>query len=93
MGLASDGFNPFSNLTSTYSLWPVILIPYNMPPWTSPNNTNYLMSLLIPGPKSPGKDYDVFLQPIIKERKELWDGIDAYDFYSGCIFKLKATVL
>ncbi|XP_062119270.1 uncharacterized protein LOC133833022 [Humulus lupulus] len=93
MGLASDGFNPFSNMTSTYSLWPVILIPYNMPPWASPNGTNYLMSLLIPGPKSPGKDYDVFLRPLIEELKELWEGIEAYDSYEGCMFKLRAAIL
>ncbi|XP_062113352.1 uncharacterized protein LOC133824484 [Humulus lupulus] len=93
MGLASDGFNPFSNMTSTYSLWPVILIPYNMPPWASPNGTNYLMSLLIPGPKSPGKDYDVFLMPLIEELKELWDGVNAYDLYGQCMFKLRAAVL
>ncbi|KAL8118869.1 hypothetical protein AgCh_016384 [Apium graveolens] len=42
MGLASDGFNPFSNLSSSYSLWPVILIPYNMPPWASPNELKEL---------------------------------------------------
>ncbi|XP_062118652.1 uncharacterized protein LOC133832303 [Humulus lupulus] len=93
MGLASDGFNPFSNMTSTYSLWPMILIPYNMPPWASPNGTNYLMSLLIPGPKSPGKDYDVFLMPLIEELKELWDGVNAYDLYGQCMFKLRAAVL
>ena len=33
LGLASDGFNPFGNLSSKYSMWPVILIPYNIPPW------------------------------------------------------------
>ncbi|XP_074350599.1 uncharacterized protein LOC141689954 isoform X2 [Apium graveolens] len=93
MGLASDGFNPFSNLTSTYSLCPVILIPYNMPPWASPNGTNYLTSLLIPGTKSPGKDYDVFLKPLIEGLKELWDGVDVYNSYGGCIFKLRAAVL
>lgn len=71
----------------------MILIPYNMPPWASPNGTNYFMSLLIPGPKSPGKDYDVFLQPLVDELKELWNGIDAYDSYSGCMFKLRAMVL
>ncbi|XP_074356311.1 uncharacterized protein LOC141696014 [Apium graveolens] len=92
-GLASDGFNPFSNLSSTYSLWPVILIPYNMPPWASPNGINYLMSLLIPGPRSPGKDYDVFLQPLIDELKELWDGVHTYDSYGACTFKLRAAVL
>ncbi|XP_062094257.1 uncharacterized protein LOC133800316 [Humulus lupulus] len=93
LGLTSDGFNPFSNMTSTYSLWPVILIPYNMPPWASPNGTNYLMSLLILGPKSPGKDYDVFLRPLIDELKELWEGIEAYDSYERCTFKLRVALL
>ncbi|XP_025669940.1 uncharacterized protein [Arachis hypogaea] len=32
LALASDGFNPFGNLSSRYSIWPVILIPYNLPP-------------------------------------------------------------
>ena len=31
-GLATDGFNPFRLMSSTYSTWPVILIPYNLPP-------------------------------------------------------------
>ncbi|XP_062119146.1 uncharacterized protein LOC133832883 [Humulus lupulus] len=93
LGLAPDGFNLFSNMTSTYNLWPVILIPYNMPPWASPNGTNYLMSLLIPGPKSPGKDYDVFLRPLIDELKELWEGIEVYDSYEWCMFKLRVALL
>ncbi|XP_072064371.1 uncharacterized protein [Arachis hypogaea] len=33
LALASDGFNPFGNMSSKYSIWPVVLIPYNMPPW------------------------------------------------------------
>ena len=33
LGLASDGFNPFGMLNVSYSCWPVILIPYNLPPW------------------------------------------------------------
>ena len=32
LGLASDGFNPFGIMQSVYSTWPVILIPYNLPP-------------------------------------------------------------
>ncbi|XP_031108598.1 uncharacterized protein LOC116013079 [Ipomoea triloba] len=39
LGLASDGFNPFGNMDNSYSMWPVILIPYNLPPWM------YLMEL------------------------------------------------
>ncbi|XP_074350605.1 uncharacterized protein LOC141689954 isoform X8 [Apium graveolens] len=43
--------------------------------------------------KSPGKDYDVFLKPLIEGLKELWDGVDVYNSYGGCIFKLRAAVL
>ncbi|KAL4278899.1 hypothetical protein GQ457_03G021490 [Hibiscus cannabinus] len=32
LGLASDGFNPFGNMSTSYSMWPVILLPYNLPP-------------------------------------------------------------
>ena len=30
--LATDGFNLFGNMNNNYSMWPVILIPYNLPP-------------------------------------------------------------
>lgn len=32
LGLASDGFNPFGNMSNAYSMWPVIPMPYNLPP-------------------------------------------------------------
>jgi hypothetical protein len=32
LGLTSDGFNPFGNMSTTYSIWPVVLMPYNLPP-------------------------------------------------------------
>lgn len=32
LGLATDGFNPFGAMSISYSIWPVILIPYNRPP-------------------------------------------------------------
>ena len=31
-GLVANGFNPYGNMSSTHSTWPVILIPYNLPP-------------------------------------------------------------
>nr|GEZ08869.1 hypothetical protein [Tanacetum cinerariifolium] len=34
LGLAADGFNPFGNLSQSYSMWPVILTTYNLPPWS-----------------------------------------------------------
>lgn len=32
LGLSTDGFNPFSMLSSKYSCWPVMLVTYNLPP-------------------------------------------------------------
>jgi hypothetical protein len=31
-GLATDGFNPFGNMTNSYSLQPVFVVSYSMPP-------------------------------------------------------------
>ena len=33
LGLATNGFNPFGNMNNSYSMWPVIVMPYNLPPW------------------------------------------------------------
>ncbi|KAK9070391.1 hypothetical protein SSX86_010793 [Deinandra increscens subsp. villosa] len=94
LGLASDGFNPFSNMSTSYSMWPVILMPYNMPPWCTLHKSNFLLSLLIPGPKSPGRDFDVFLRPLVDELTVLWrDGVEAYDEYSKSNFRLHAAVI
>jgi hypothetical protein len=32
-GLALDGVNPFGDLNSCHSTWPVILLNYNLLPW------------------------------------------------------------
>jgi len=32
LGLNTDGFSPFGLSGRQYSLWPVILTPYNLPP-------------------------------------------------------------
>ena len=33
LGLGSDGFNPFNTMSIAHSTWPVVLVPYNLPPW------------------------------------------------------------
>ena len=60
LGLAANGFNPFGNMNLSYSMWPVVLVNYNLPPWLCMKDNNFMLTLLIPGPKSPGKDMDVF---------------------------------
>lgn len=33
LGLALDGFNPGGHMSSRYSIWPVFVVVYNLPPW------------------------------------------------------------
>lgn len=64
-----------------------------MSPWVSMHRSNFLLSLLILGPKSLGKDYDVFLKPLIDELNELWVEVEAYDQFSGLMFNLQAALI
>ncbi|KAL2900629.1 putative pectinesterase/pectinesterase inhibitor 22 [Bienertia sinuspersici] len=92
LGLACDGFQPFDN--SQHSIWPVVLIPYNLPPWICMKPHSFMLSLLIPGPTSPGLNIDVYLQPLIEELKELWeDGVETYDAYAKQNFNMRAMLL
>ena len=94
LGLASDGFNPFWMLNVTYTTWPVILIPYNLPPWLCLKQSFWMMSMLIPGPKSPGNNIDVYLQPLIDELKDLWlKGVQTWDAKVKKNFTLRAVLL
>nr|GFC17980.1 hypothetical protein [Tanacetum cinerariifolium] len=53
-------------------MWPVILTTYNLPPWLCMKESYFMLTFLIPGPKSPGKDIDVKLRPLIDNLKVLW---------------------
>ncbi|XP_024178346.1 uncharacterized protein LOC112184315 [Rosa chinensis] len=93
LALSSDGFNPHSSLSSRYSCWPVILVTYNLPPWLCMKRKYMMLTLLISGPKQPGNDIDVYLQPLIDDLKILWDGVEGvYDGYRKKYFKLKAVL-
>ena len=73
LGLATDSFNPFGNMNLSYSIWPIILIPYNLPPWICMQQSNFILSVLVPGKKSPGKDMDVYMQLTIDDLLECWN--------------------
>ncbi|XP_059633404.1 uncharacterized protein LOC132276140 [Cornus florida] len=94
LGLGTDGFNPFGNMNNAYSVWPVFIVAYNAAPWKLMRDPYVFMPLLIPSPKSPGKDIDVYLRPLIDELKELWvDGVSTFDSYTRRKFKLHAVCL
>ena len=47
------------------------------------SSTNFMLSLIIPDPKAPGNDIDVFLQPLIDKLKVMWEvKVRTYDTHS-----------
>nr|GFA53986.1 hypothetical protein [Tanacetum cinerariifolium] len=43
LGLDADGLNPFGNLSQAYSMWPVILMAYNLPPWLCMKKSSFML--------------------------------------------------
>jgi len=94
LGLYTDGFNPFINSSSSYSCWPVFLTPYNLPPSMCMKREYIFLTLMIPGPRSPGKSLDVYLQLLIDELKILWDiGVNTFDAWKKQNFIMKAALM
>lgn len=72
--MATDGINPYSEKRNTYSLWPVVLLNYNIAPWLTMSKEFVMLTMLIPGPRSVnGKTFNVFIQPVVDELLELWE--------------------
>jgi hypothetical protein len=69
--LSTDGMNLFGERTSTHNIWPVILMMYNLLTWLCQKRKYLLQSILIQGPKHPGIDIDVFLEPLMQEMETL----------------------
>ncbi|XP_075504530.1 uncharacterized protein LOC142541970 [Primulina tabacum] len=92
--LAADGINPYSNLSSRYSCWPIMLVTYNLPPNMCMKRKFIMLTMLISGPKQPENDIDVYLDVLVEDLQRLWDGVDGvYDAYRRQFFTLKAVLL
>nr|ABA99061.1 transposon protein, putative, CACTA, En/Spm sub-class [Oryza sativa Japonica Group] len=63
-GLSTDGMNPFGEMSSGHSTWPVTMCIYNLPPWLCMKRKYIMMPIIIQGPKQPGNDIDVYLRPL-----------------------------
>jgi hypothetical protein len=93
LGLLTYSFQPHSTDSSLYSCWPVFIMPYNLPPNKCLKQGFIFLTLLIPGPKEPEKQMNIFLRPFIKELKELCQGVDAYGSHLKYRFNLCAAYL
>ncbi|XP_025795594.1 uncharacterized protein LOC112875826 isoform X2 [Panicum hallii] len=94
LAFATDGFNPFSTMNVTYSIWPGILIPFNFPPSMCMKDSNFIMSVLIPGRSYVGSDMDVYFQPLVYGLLDMFvNGVRTYDSSKGEYFLLRAAIL
>ncbi|CAO2827523.1 unnamed protein product [Amaranthus hypochondriacus] len=94
LGLCTDGFNPFGSSGQQYSCWPVILTPYNLSPLMCMKKQYMFLMVIVPEPKNPKHNIDLYLQPLIHELKLLWeDGIQTYDVFMRQNFQLRAALM
>ena len=48
LSLVAHGINPFRELRSTYSVWPIFVINNKIPPWKSINREHIMLTMIIP---------------------------------------------
>jgi hypothetical protein len=66
-----DDFQPYSFDSTTYSCWPIFVISYNLPSNKCLKEEFIFLTLVIPGPKEPKKQINIFLRLLMEELKEL----------------------
>jgi hypothetical protein len=94
LSFATDGFNPYRTMNVSYSIWPGILIPFNFPPSMCMKDSNFILSVLIPGRSSVGNDMDVYFQPLVYDLLDMFvNGVRTYDASKGEYFQLRAAIL
>jgi hypothetical protein len=49
LSLAVDSVNPFRELRSIYSVWPIFVINNNIPPWMSIKREHIMLTMIVPG--------------------------------------------
>lgn len=68
-----DDFSPFGMSNAQYSSCPITIVV--SPAMNVHEQENLFSSIAIQRPKSPGKNQDVYLHPLVDELKLLWDGV------------------
>ncbi|KAL4035189.1 hypothetical protein IC575_003870 [Cucumis melo] len=92
--MSTDGINPYGDLSTKYSCWPVIATIYNLPPWLCMRRKYLMLTMLISGPKQPGYDINVYLAPLIDDLKLMWEeGVQCFDAHRNERFTLRAVLL
>jgi hypothetical protein len=75
------------------SCWPIFAIPYNLPPTLCMKYEYMFLCLIIPSPDHPRTCINVMWKPLIEELKQLWHGVEAYDYDQKQKFNLRVVYL
>ena len=49
LSLAADSVNPYGDMRSVYSVWPIFVINNNIPPWMSIKREHIMFSMIVLG--------------------------------------------
>ncbi|GKC39792.1 putative transposase-associated domain-containing protein, partial [Tanacetum coccineum] len=91
LGISADGVDVNTG-NRHHSVWPILTVIYNLPPWLCMKRKFINLSVLISG--YPGNDIDVFLEPLVDDLHTLFEtGVDTYDASTKDNFNLRAVVL
>jgi hypothetical protein len=93
IGLEIDGFTPFTESAASYSCWLVFAILYNLPLTLCMKYEHMFLCLIVPSPDNPGLQLNVMMQLLIEELKQLWVGVEAYDYHKKQKFNLRVAYL
>ena len=92
--LYRNGFSPFGASATPYSIWTIVVIPYNLPHLMCMQKEFNILTMLISGPKSLGKCLNVFMRPLIDELKVLSKtSFQTWDRYGEEYFMMKVAVM
>ncbi|KAL0456148.1 UNVERIFIED_CONTAM: hypothetical protein Slati_0954000 [Sesamum latifolium] len=94
LGLCTNGFAPHGQYSRTYSYWPVILTPYNLPPGMCMSSEYMFLTMVIPSPSNPKRLINNCLEPLIEELQNLWHvGVQTRDNAKDETFTMRAALM
>lgn len=90
LGFSTDGANLFKQ-RGKFSIWPFILVLFNLPPDERTKESNIILSGIVPGPGQAEINMDTYLRPLVEELKILQQGVpDVWNGDTRKMFTLKA---
>ncbi|KAK4386012.1 hypothetical protein Sango_2471800 [Sesamum angolense] len=94
LGLCTDGFAPHRQYICTYSCWPIILTPYNLPPKMCIHTEYMFLAMVIPNSSNTKHLIDIYQESLIEELQNLWHvGVLTRDNAKNETFAMRAALM